>query len=200
MTVSRKERRVIEKFFPHLMDGLNIYNTDKRSEEVPIGYKLCAMKNECINVNKHAPYLPESEFIKSDPGYCRSCRQFYQGVWCKSKLANEEAEKLRLTHDLKVVDCFRIMKWFNDKCAYCGKIIDRGNVSSFSFDHIVPLSSSKSKNPGTTIRNLVLCCSGKGGCNSRKGSRNMEQWVKTSFSSQRADIILKSINKYQRSI
>lgn len=54
-------------------------------------------------------------------------------------------------------------------CQYCMKKLDK---SSCSVDHVIPLSSFKSKNEANTWNNLVACCKR---CNTKKGNKTPEQ-------------------------
>ncbi|WP_204256624.1 HNH endonuclease [Mammaliicoccus sciuri] len=79
------------------------------------------------------------------------------------------------------------VKYFNNKCAYCG------SDEKLTYDHIHPFS----KGGDFFIGNIIPACRT---CNSSKGKMAMEDWYKTKdfYSKSRLNKINKHINKYNQ--
>ena len=102
----------------------------------------------------------------------------------KKYLYSKAAEEIGVKSDFSVNDWNNCKKYFDNKCAYCGK--DTKNLCQ---DHLIP----RNKNGAYTCLNIVPSCAS---CNSKKQDNDWEEWYKAQpfYSNSRYNRIKKYIN------
>ena len=140
--------------------------------------------------------------------YCKSCRKLLPATeeyfkrsrngeyglsdtcWdcvCEKRKVYEPTRRknmLKVKRKYKMSDWFDCVKFFDEKCAYCG------STENICQDHIVPIS----KLGDHVKQNIVPACRK---CNSQKSNHNMEEWYSKQafFDDERYNKILEWINK-----
>jgi hypothetical protein len=129
----------------------------------------CSKKWKELNQTKIKEY--RKKYRKENPSICNMYKQKYKA---KSK---------QLPSTLTVTQWNYAKEYFDNKCAYCGKI------KPLQQEHFIALSNGG----GYTQDNIIPSC---GGCNSSKNDRTFKFWyIRQSFySKEREDKILKYLS------
>lgn len=113
------------------------------------------------------------------------------------KVKNEKrrARKLSKPNSFKIHDWMYALKYWDNRCAYCGN--QRGLFYSMrlTMDHYIPLSNSD--NPGTVPKNILPACQS---CNSQKHDRNAFEWLCEKIGISKAKRKIEEIEVYFRSV
>lgn len=83
------------------------------------------------------------------------------------------------------------LRYWDDKCAYCGCRSGLFFFNTLVADHFVPLASDNA--PGTTPTNIVPACVS---CNSSKSDRNAAEWLVKKFGKRKAEQVIAQIQVY----
>jgi len=85
------------------------------------------------------------------------------------------------------------LKYWDYRCAYCGKREGLFAFSRIQQDHFIPVSDSSTTNPGYTRTNIVpACCS----CNTAKSKSDPREWIVSRFGKRKGNQIIKRIEQY----
>lgn len=107
------------------------------------------------------------------------------------------ARKRNLPNLFTLSDWERALSYFNGCCAVCGRQLkDLFGSLTAAADHWIPLSDTRSDNPGTVPTNILPLCHGTNSCNLRKHTRDPIEFLETEFGKRRAREILKRIAAY----
>jgi len=93
------------------------------------------------------------------------------------------------------------LKYFENRCAVCGKSPQEYPDLYLAADHWIALSDPREDNPGTVATNIIPLCHTKtkgtyGGCNNSKKHKDPKIWLKEKYSEEEVQIILDKIQKY----
>lgn len=139
---------------------------------------------QCIQCHK---FLELSCFSKSGNkndktrNKCRSCSSKYHAYWLnkpdnrKRRTLDEQkrqARKISLPDTLTNSQWEFAVKFFDNKCAYCGQRCDKLQI-----EHFIPLNSKSCT--GTIPQNIVPSCPS---CNAAKCDNDPIKWVKSNCS------------------
>lgn len=147
-----------------------LFRTEKELKKVE---KECTVCNEVKSIH---------DFYKRGNGgfynYCKTCHIKKTNKYAsdniektrKNRISREQrrrARKNELINDFTKVEWLTCMKYFEDKCAYCG-----GSDGKITQDHFTPVS----KGGHYTESNIVPACFS---CNTQKHNTLFPEWYKT---------------------
>lgn len=121
------------------------------------------------------------KYHEENPTYRKKYYMSNKGYF-RIKGHERKAKISQLPYDLVESDWLECLKYFDNKCAYCGESSD-----ILEQDHVIPVSMGG----GYTVKNIIPACLP---CNRSKHSEDMMEWYITRkyFSEKR----LKKINSY----
>lgn len=109
----------------------------------------------------------------------------------KAEAHRRAAKKKNLPATLKADDVASAMRYWENRCAYCGS--QQGFWNPITLDHFIPLASGG----GTVSENMVPACAS---CNASKRHDAPGAWVIKRFGRRKGGAILRSIEEYFDSI
>lgn len=105
-------------------------------------------------------------------------------------VVRRRARKALLPDTFTPVDWQHAVKYFNGRCAACGR--PPGLWHCLSADHWIAVT----KGGATTPNNIIPLCEGLDGCNNSKSNRDAQEWLIDKFGKRKAKGILKRIQEY----
>lgn len=162
-----------------------------RNLVLPDGTKGCkqcgqTLPLEKFSIMKNGHYRP----------YCKECRAKYSREYAVTHYEQvrlrwyERTEKFKsLPFTLTKEQWLATIRYFDGKCAVCGKQLGRKQV--INLDHWIPVNNPEC--PGTVMSNCVPMCKS---CNSSKHVKDAKTWLFSRYSEEEALSIFELIQGY----
>jgi hypothetical protein len=159
--------------------------------------KTKATKRNSRNKHIDTEKRYKAEKAEQITAYWREARQMRPHVFVAIKL-RRRARLMALPCDFTADDEQRMMKYWNNSCAVCGRKVGAG--FDIAGDHWIALADTRLDNPGTVVTNIVPLCHARkgstGGCNNTKWRKDPRQWLYERYAKEQAGEILDRIEMY----